>query len=408
MSGIVSSSDARGRLILLAGLLGLTLFHATSHAVESRKLRESVPETFAIPEAGIELKLREGWFPQPLPPGSRALKMLVSLRDLSKITVSLIPFQVAFNKDNVDAMADELVGSMKNKHPDFSRTEKKLVPGAPARLHVEGTRLMEGKTALVCIEVFPVKAKTALLVLTTQKSSGLKFRELADLIENELKILDKPLETPSDEPFVLDIDGMTLTFTPPEGWRPVLEEEMGPAGSDPAAKSKTFVCPALAGMSPTLAFRTSPDEVAVSEKSLAAFEEMYRSSLPAESGAFSVKKISIQPVGGIPSFMVEGTAEMAGFTVGSRQLFVPLSGRTVIMTISFAHDDAASAAQAFSLILKGMAFKKIVETGKAAAGMPPPEPRIRGIPDAYWIYAAAAFLVILLVAVLLIARRRRR
>ncbi|MFH1435926.1 MAG: hypothetical protein ABIJ56_09445 [Pseudomonadota bacterium] len=407
MSGIVSSRAGRWRFLFSAGLLCFTLFHAASHAVESRKLRESVPDTFVIEEAGIELKLREGWFPQPLPPGSRAIKMLVSLRDLSKIAVSLIPFQVAFNEDNVDEMADELIGSMRDKFPDFFQTERKLVPGVPARLHVEGTRGMEGKTALVCIEVFPVKAKTALLVLTTQKTSGLKFSQLADLIENELKIMDGPLETPSEERIHLDIGGAAVLFTPPDGWRPALEEEVEAAEPGTPAALKTLVYPTLADMSPTIVFGSLPDEIAVGEQNLAAFEAMVRGSLPAESSATCVKKVSIEPVGGISSFMVEGTAQRAGFTAGSRQLFVPLSGRTLIMSLSFARGDAARAARAFSLILDGLAFEGTVEAGKAAAGTPPPETRPGGMPGAYWIYAAAVLLVVLFIAVLLVARRKK-
>lgn len=355
------------------------LMPAQKGDAKKKKERDGGPKTYVIDEVGVEITLPGCWFPQPTPVDKKIVKMITSLRDLSQITVTPIPYQVSINDKNYEKRLDELVLSVKKSHPDFQISSDELIPGHPARLHVEGRWQVEGKSMNVCMEVFPVKGKSALLVLTIQKTSGNKFRVLADLIKHEIIIFQKPVPLEAPDHVDYRLEGAEVMISLPEGWRPSIDEEkdflkiqMADDGlfteEDFVTDQILLVFPTLKNFSPSLTIRSSHGAIPVSYKNLDKFNALVKSHMATRGTFYKIDKISIDTLGGISSFVVEGTAERSNFNIKSRQFFVPAADSTVITTLSYPEGDRDLPCRECGEILAGITFnidapeEKISET----------------------------------------------
>ena len=276
-------------LLLLAALLASA---PSAAKPKDRKKPVETPRIFTVEEVGIELTLNASWFPQPASASEAACKTLTSLRDLSQITITPIPFQVELTADNIEEKSREIESSVRLTHPDFTPGTPELLPGSPPRLHLEGTWQMEAQPVEVGLEVFAVNGRSVLIVLVTQKNGG-AFRRLADLLKSGVRILDPPLPVQAEDSVTEPIAGVLAHVTLSGGWRPALKEELALVAEQMNAdglygesglveEQVTFVLPSLARFSPTLTFRSATGAVPVSEKNLPKFEKLYRDRMAAD------------------------------------------------------------------------------------------------------------------------------
>jgi hypothetical protein len=396
-------------LLLLAALLASVPSGAKP---KERKKPVETPRTFAVEELGIELTLNASWFPQPASPGEAVLKTLTSLRDLSQVTISVIPFQVELTADTIEEKTGEIEASVKLSHPDFTPASHELLPGSPPRLHVEGTWQMEGQPVKVGLEAFAVKGRSVLIVLVTQKN-GEAFRRLADLLRSGVRILEPPLPVRAEGSVTEPIAGVLAHVTLTGGWRPALKEELafvaGQMNADGlygesglVEEQVTFVLPSLARFSPTLTFRSAPGAVPVSEQNLPKFEKLYRDRMAAAVSSFAPGAVSIDTLGGISSFKVDGTTQRADGPLGTTQFFVPAGSDTVIVTLN--RPDGPGGGEAAG-ILEGVSFT-------IAPAPAPPSVPAAGEGDGreerlLWVAAAVAAGLLILVVAAAAARAAR-
>jgi hypothetical protein len=414
---------AKWSAVLTAILLAAAAVPGTGETGSRNKPKEPPLRTFFIEEAGIELTLTDNWFPQTALPDRKVARMLTSLKDLSQIRIALIPFQAEINEANFQERLGEFIGSVKKSQPDFELASSVLVPGDPARLHVEGSWTVEKRCVQVLMEVFPAKARTVLVTLTTQKASGNKFRILADLLKTRLVVKEKPIPAPAPPVLETTQGEVHVRIEPPRGWRPALKEEMDflakqMAGEGLYEESSSLsgqvgiVYPTMELISPTLTFRSSKGAVPVSGENRPKFEALYVSAMAARGGAFKVERVAVETIGGIASFMVDGTTRRTSFSVRSRQYFIPFPEETVIVTLSTLADGGGGAAAGIEELLAGIAFKPN-ETGTTKApivpGKPPPSSRgaARTLPWAVGGLALLLILVILAFKIRAIARARK-
>lgn len=380
------------------------------------------PKTFRIEEAGVELTLNESWFPQPLPPGRKAIKMLTSLRDLSQLTLTPIPYQAQIDEGSFRERTAELASTIRSSHPEFEVDAKEIVPGDPPRLHLEGRWFVETSELLVCVEVFPVKARTMLVVLTTQKKRGNRWKPLADLLRNETRIIEKPLPAPPAGGSLKEtMGGCEVEITVPAGWRPALDEELSfleqrPAGNDPAAGSEladeqfVLVHPTLGGVSPSLALRSSPGAVPVSAGNLERFEELYRKTAGPQGPGFTIEEIAVQRIGGVRAFLVRGTATRGSLEVTTRQFFVPAKDATVLATLTCpgaAGEDHVR--RSCDAVLSGIVFGTRERTANAKKPPSAGDRKEQGAPlppGASWALGGAGALALALLVLLAVRRRK--
>jgi hypothetical protein len=399
-------------LLILAILAALLASVPSGAKPKDRKKPVETPRTFAVEEAGVELMLNASWFPQPASASGAVLRTLTSLRDLSQITITAIPFQVELTEDNIEEKARETEASVRLSHPDFTPSSHELLPGSPPRLHIEGTWQMEAQPIEVGLEVFAVKGRSVLIVLVTQKNGG-AFRRLADLLKSGVRILDPPLPVQAGTSMTEPIAGVLAHVKLTGGWRPALKEELAFVAEQMNAdglygesglveKQVTFVLPSLARFSPTLTFRSAPGAVPVSEQNLPKFEKLYRDRMAAAVSSFTPGAVSIETLGGISSFKVEGTTQRADGPVRSTQFFVPAVSDTVIVTLNRPEDpDGGEAAG----ILGGVTFTIKLEptppTVPAAGKHDGREERL------LWVAAAVAAALLILVIAAAAARAAR-
>jgi hypothetical protein len=147
-------------VVLPAILLAAAAVPGASETGSRNKPKEPPLRTFFIEEAGIELTLTDNWFPQTALPDRKVARMLTSLKDLSQIRIALIPFQAEIDEANFQERLGEFIGSVKKSQPDFKLTSSVLVPGDPARLHVEGSWTVEECPIQVLMEVFPARTSS--------------------------------------------------------------------------------------------------------------------------------------------------------------------------------------------------------------------------------------------------------
>ncbi len=407
-----------GNISLPLILVPLLILTAQDRAAAKEKKKDwELPKTFTLEDAGVELTLNGGWVPQPPPPGRGLVKMLTSLRDLSQVILTPLPFQVELTRENLARRSEELTLSVRQAHPDFEPLQPELIEGDPPRLHLEGTLSLEGQPMFVCLEVLPARGMSLLLMLMTQKKSGHVFRTLADGIREHTKVLKKPIPAPAPASLSFDLEGVVVALVPPEEWRPVLDVEKTfvtkqlmedglYADSQTLEKAVMLARPTLLPFSPTLTLRSAEGAVPVAEANLEKFRALYDDRIGATSPSFELDGITVEKIGGVEAFAARGMTERADLTVETRQLFVPLGSRTVIATLNdlAGQEDGCEGCGG---LLESISF----EVGLPAAAAPPEipevprsdEPSLLGRP-LHWAAAAAA---VLLLAILAAVRIRR-
>ncbi len=345
------------------------------HSFGSRRDEDKFLErTFFFEEAGIEITLTSDWF--ALPPVvavGKAKRVLVSIRDISRLWVATIPLQVEIDEKNFSQRLAELISSVKKSHPDFEETSAALISGDPARLHLEGNWMVEEVPARVMIEVIPVRGKTALLVLMTQKKNWRTFALLSDRIKNRVVVRQKPLATSFPGVYKTALGKVQFRVELPPQWRRALDAEidflrqrMEEEGlyeeSSDVSGGLFFVRPGLDTIFPILGFRLVPGSIAVSENNQPNFEYLYRSNLASRGRTLLVHKIGIEKIGGIPSYEVDTTIRREGFDIRQRQYFVPFAGETIIVTLARLDDEGGGVDSAARELLEGIFFGKSVES----------------------------------------------
>jgi hypothetical protein len=381
-----------------------------------------IPKTFTLEEQGIELVLNGGWASQPPPLGKDIVKMLLSLRDLSQIILTPLPFQVLLSQENLAQRSDELTRSVRQAHPDFVQTQAELLEGDPPRIHMEGTLSLEGRTMHACFEVLPVRGMSILLLLLTQKKSGNTFRALADGIREHTKVLKKPAPAAALSAASFDVGGVIVRLDLVEEWRPVLDVEKTfvtkelmedglYADSRTLEKAVMLARPTLLPFSPTLTLRSAEGAVPANEGNLDRFRALYDDRIGATSPSFELLDITVEKVGGVKAFMARGLTKRAGLTVETRQLFIPQGSRTVIATLSSLAAEGEESCAGCGRLLESMSFDVEPSAAAAPPGLPEmprsDEPSLFGNPLP-WAAAAVALVLLAILGAVRIRRGARR